>query len=277
MGELFSCPSCRARIARSLPLSHLEPACNVELPAFQSKVPRACVRRALASLSTTALIFLQRGGANPAGRPSSSIAWSRALRAADSASRISSLSFDGDKQGRMRQSCEAVVFEVFMVSCIPQKSGSSTQHDFSVGTWFEIQNRFRDIGGSVICVAIGAKTSALEVVQALKRVPGRGMGAGCGVPAQPRLSYKKSELYQLASLSLPTHVTQLLADPTNLTPSVVHVIATALFARLPPQHRRPMSGKGSGCLCLSRHRALRAGAETDLPPGTVSAHFDLIS
>ena len=47
---------------------------------------------------------------NPAGRPLSSMAWSRALRAADSASRISPLSFDGDKRGRMRQFYEAVAF-----------------------------------------------------------------------------------------------------------------------------------------------------------------------
>ena len=46
-------------------------------------------RRALPSLSTTAMMFLRRGSANPAGRRLSSMAWSRALRAADSASRIS--------------------------------------------------------------------------------------------------------------------------------------------------------------------------------------------
>ena len=33
--ENFSCPSCRARSARSLPLSPLEPAYHAELPAFQ--------------------------------------------------------------------------------------------------------------------------------------------------------------------------------------------------------------------------------------------------
>ena len=38
------------------------------------------------------------------------MAWSRALRAADSASRISPLSFEGDKRGRMRQFYEAVAF-----------------------------------------------------------------------------------------------------------------------------------------------------------------------
>ena len=36
--EKFSCPSCRARSSRSLPLSLQEPACHVELPGFQSKV-----------------------------------------------------------------------------------------------------------------------------------------------------------------------------------------------------------------------------------------------
>ena len=36
-GEKFSRPSCSARIARSLPLYPQEPACHVELPAFQSK------------------------------------------------------------------------------------------------------------------------------------------------------------------------------------------------------------------------------------------------
>ena len=77
----------------------------------RARFNRAHVRRALASLSTTAMMFLQRGGANPAGRPLSSMAWSRALRAADSASRISPLSFDGDKRGRMRQFCEAVAFD----------------------------------------------------------------------------------------------------------------------------------------------------------------------
>ena len=39
------------------------------------------------------------------------MAWSRALRAADSASRTSPLSFDGDKRGRMRQFYEAVAFD----------------------------------------------------------------------------------------------------------------------------------------------------------------------
>ena len=57
------------------------------------------------------MIFLQHGGVNLAGRPASSMAWSRAPRAADSASRISPVSFDGDKRGRMRQFYEAVAFD----------------------------------------------------------------------------------------------------------------------------------------------------------------------
>ena len=62
--------------------------------------PRSCVRRALAPLSTAAMLFLHRGGMNPAGRPLSFMAWSRA----------SPSSFDGDKHGRMRQFCGAVAF-----------------------------------------------------------------------------------------------------------------------------------------------------------------------
>ena len=80
-------------------------------PCSRARFNRACVRRALASLSTTVVLFLQHGGVNPAGRPLSLMAWSRALRAADSASRISPLSFDGDKRGRMRQFYEAVAFD----------------------------------------------------------------------------------------------------------------------------------------------------------------------
>ena len=53
-------------------------------PRSRARFNRACVRRALASLSMAAMLFLQRGGTNPAGRPPSSMAWSRALRAADS-------------------------------------------------------------------------------------------------------------------------------------------------------------------------------------------------
>ena len=101
---------------------------------------RACVRRALASLSTMAMMFLQREGANPAGRPLSSMAWSRALCAADSWSRISPLSFDGDKRGRMRQFYEAVVFDrkFFLVRCIPPCAGRSSCDSVS---WSETRRR----------------------------------------------------------------------------------------------------------------------------------------
>ena len=51
--------------------------------------------------------------------------------------------------------------------------------------------------------------------------------------------------YKNGGLSLPTSVTELVADPPNFAPSVVHDTVTALFARLPHHHRRPMSGKGS--------------------------------
>ena len=57
-------------------------------PRVPERFDRACARETLASLSTTAMLFLQHGGVNLAGRPPSSMAWSRALRAADSASRI---------------------------------------------------------------------------------------------------------------------------------------------------------------------------------------------
>ena len=80
-------------------------------PCSRARSNQACVRRALASLPTMAMLFLQRGGVNPAGRPLSPMAWSRALRPADSASRISPSSFDGDKRGRMRQFYEAVAFD----------------------------------------------------------------------------------------------------------------------------------------------------------------------
>ena len=72
-------------------------------PAFQSKV-----QSSLCPSCSGVVINDGDGGVNPAGRPLSSMAWSRALRAADSASRISPLSFDGDKRGRMRQFYEAV-------------------------------------------------------------------------------------------------------------------------------------------------------------------------
>ena len=88
--EKFSCPSCRARSARSVPLSLQEPAMPCRALRVPERFNRACVRRALASLSTTATLV---DGV------------SRALRAADSASHISPLSFDGDKRGRLRQFC----------------------------------------------------------------------------------------------------------------------------------------------------------------------------
>ena len=99
---------------RAQPSTPLTPASRSQhamwsSPRSRARFNRACVRRALASLSTTAVMFFQRGGANPAGRPLS-LAWSRALRAADSASRISPLSFDGDKRSRMRQFFESVAF-----------------------------------------------------------------------------------------------------------------------------------------------------------------------
>ena len=63
---------------------------------------------------------------------------------------------------------------------------------------------------------------------------------------EAQITDKNDDLYQLAGLSLPTHVAEMVADLSNMAPSVVHDTATALFARLPPQHRRPLSGKGSG-------------------------------
>ena len=68
-----------------------------------------------------------------------------------------------------------------------------------------------------------------------------------------QITCKNDGLNQLASLSLLTHVAELVADLSNLAPSLVHDTATALFVRLPPQHRRPLSGKGSGGSCLNRH------------------------
>ena len=73
-----------------LPLSPWKPARHVELP----RVPeQGSIEPVSASLSTTAMLFLQHGGVNLAGRPLSSMAWSRALRAADSASHISPVKF----------------------------------------------------------------------------------------------------------------------------------------------------------------------------------------
>ena len=65
------------------------------VPRSRARFNRVCPRRALASLSSTAMLFLQRG----------------ALCATDSASRISPLCFDGDERGRVRQFYEAVAFD----------------------------------------------------------------------------------------------------------------------------------------------------------------------
>ena len=143
-------------------------------PRSGARFNRACVRRALASLSTTALIFLQRGGA----KPPTSMAWCRASCAADSASRIPPLSFNGDKRGCMRQFHEAVV------SCNPSKKYvlNSAGMTFRLEQGLKNQNRFQ--------LSIGAKTSALEVserVQALTRVAGRGMSPGRGVVVPTRI------------------------------------------------------------------------------------------
>ena len=80
-GEKLSCPRA-ARASRAAFHSHPGSQHAMWSSAFQSKVKSSRVRRALASLSMTAIMFFQRGGANPAGRPPSSMAWSRALRAA---------------------------------------------------------------------------------------------------------------------------------------------------------------------------------------------------
>ena len=66
-----------ARSASSLPLSPRSHHAMWSSPRFN----RGCVRRALASFSTTVVLFLQRVGVNLAGRPLPSMAWSRALRA----------------------------------------------------------------------------------------------------------------------------------------------------------------------------------------------------
>ena len=171
-------------------------------PRSRARFNRACVRRALASLSTTALIFLQRGGANPAGKPPTSMAWCRASRAADSASRIPPLSFDGDKRGRMRQFHEAVV------SCIPQKvCPQLSWHDFSVRTRFEKSKSVPVIDWSEDLTTGGERESASFDASCRSRHVTRSWCCR---------SYKNSELFQLASLSLPTHVAELVADPSNL-------------------------------------------------------------
>ena len=67
-------------------------------------------------------------------------------------------------------------------------------------------------------------------------------------------------LFQLASLSLPTLMAELVTDLSKLTPQVFHDAATALFARLPLQHRRSMSGKGCGFVSEpSRSTVRRSG------------------
>ena len=100
---------------------------GASMPRVPERFDRACACRALPSLSTTAMTFLQHGGVNLAGRPASSMAWSRALRAADSASRISPLSFDGDKRCRIRQFYEAVASDrsSFFFSCVSPSAGES--------------------------------------------------------------------------------------------------------------------------------------------------------
>ena len=71
----------------------------------------------------------------------------------------------------------------------------------------------------------------------------------------------KMMTFQLQASHSPTHVADLVVDPWNLVPQVFRIMATALFARLPLQHRRSASGKGSGGSCLSRHRVQCAGTE----------------
>ena len=83
----------------------------MELPAFQSKVRSSLCPSSSGVVVTTAMMFFQRGGMHPAGRPLSSMASSGALLAADSASHISPLIFDCDARGRARQSYEAVAFD----------------------------------------------------------------------------------------------------------------------------------------------------------------------
>ena len=108
LGESSSLARRAARTARAAFHSHPRSQhAERSSPRSRARRNRACVRQALASLSTTAMLFLQHGGVNPAGRPLSLMTSSRASRAADSASRISPLSFDGDKRSRMRQFFEA--------------------------------------------------------------------------------------------------------------------------------------------------------------------------
>ena len=46
---------------------------------------------------------------------------------------------------------------------------------------------------------------------------------------EARITCENGDLYQLASLSLPTHKAELVADLSNLAPQVFHDTATALF------------------------------------------------
>ena len=89
--------------------------------------------------------------------------------------------------------------------------------------------------------------------------------------------YVQEGVHYLESLSFPTHVVEWVAELSNFAPQLSDETATALLARLPPQHLRQTSGKGSGGSCLSRHRAQCEGGETELYLGAVSEHFDLNS
>ena len=87
-GERISLARRAVRAARAA--SHSHPWSQHAMRS--SRVPeifdRACAHLTPASLSTTAMLFLQHGVVNLAGRPPSSMVWSRALRAADPASRM---------------------------------------------------------------------------------------------------------------------------------------------------------------------------------------------
>ena len=96
-------------------------------------------------------------------------------------------------------------------------------------------------------------------------------------PSSPRPRGQSFHTCTVSRAALPTHFAELVAELSDLAPQVFHETATVLLARLPLQHRRPTSGKGSGGSCLGRHRAQCAGAETELHLGAVSEHFDLLS
>ena len=51
---------------------------------------------------------------------------------------------------------------------------------------------------------------------------------------EAQIACKSGDFYQLASLSHPTHVAELVTDLSNLAPQVFHDAATAQFARLLP-------------------------------------------